>query len=110
MAVQRLGRIQHEIMRILWRKQKATAREITEELNRSAPIAHSTVQTLLRKLERKGAVSHEAVARLFVFKPLFREAEVTTTAAKDLLNRVFQGSAFALAAHLLKYERISDEE
>ena len=106
----RLGKVQLSIMRILWREGEATARRITEELNAVAPIAHSTVQTLLRKLEAKGAVAHESRGRVFVFKPLYRESEVTTSAAREILNRVFQGSAYGLVAHLLRHETISDEE
>ena len=63
MTEPRLGRVQLKIMQVLWEKGRANAREITEALNREAPIAHSTVQTLLRKLEAKGSVAHEAVER-----------------------------------------------
>src|SRR5688500_3514380 len=106
----RLGNVQLSIMQVLWRDGEATARQITDELNATTPIAHSTVQTLLRKLEAKGAIAHESRGRVFVFKPLYRESEVTTSAAKDLLHRVFQGSAYGLVAHLLKHETISDDE
>jgi len=41
----RLGKVQLEIMRVLWRRGRATAREITDDLTRSSAIAHSTVQT-----------------------------------------------------------------
>jgi predicted transcriptional regulator len=55
-ATPRLGKVQLQIMQILWQRGQATAKEITDELNRHKPTAHSTVQTLLRKLEDKGAV------------------------------------------------------
>lgn len=110
MAIPRLGKVQLQIMQVLWRKGQATAREITDELSREAPIAHSTVQTLLRKMEAKGAIRHEAVDRVFVFKPLYQEDEVATTATRDLLARVFNSSVSGLVAHLLKHEKISEEE
>lgn len=73
MGATRLGRVQLLIMQVLWDKGRATAREITDAINASEPIAHSTVQTLLRGLEEKGAVSHEAEGRTFVFLPLVAE-------------------------------------
>ncbi len=106
----RLGKVQLEIMQVLWERREATAREITDALCLAAPIAHSTVQTLLRKLETKGAVTHESRDRIFVFRPLSQEAEVTTTAARDLLTRVFGGSVYSLVSHLLQHEEISGEE
>ncbi len=106
----RLGKVQLEIMRVLWRDGNATARRITEVLNESEPIAHSTVQTLLRKLEAKGAVAHEVEDRIFVFRPLYHETEVTETATRDLLKRLFGGSVTGLVAHLMAHEKISDDE
>jgi predicted transcriptional regulator len=97
-------------MQVLWDDGEATARRISEVLSVQTPIAHSTVQTLLRKLETKGAVAHEQHDRTFVFKPLYKEAEVTKSAAHDLLTRVFQGSVSGLVAHLLENEQVSEDE
>ena len=51
----------------------------TSEICEAAPIAHSIVQTLLRKLEAKGAIAHEIRDRIFVFRPLSQESEITAT-------------------------------
>lgn len=106
----RLGTVQLRIMQVLWDRGRATAREITEELSRTEPIAHSTVQTLLRQMEAKNAVTHDVEDRTFIFRPLYQEAEVAGSAARDLLSRVFGGSVYGLVAHLLKHEEISPEE
>ncbi len=105
-----LGSVQLRIMRVLWDDGEATARRITDVLSESKPIAHSTVQTLLRKLEKKRAIGHELRERTFVFRPLVPESEVTRSAAQDLLSRVFQGSISGLLAHLLENEDISQDE
>jgi BlaI family penicillinase repressor len=106
----KLGKVQLQIMQALWQHGEATARQITEDLSQTSPIAHSTVQTLLRKLEAKGAVSHEARDRTFFFRPLYRQADVTESATRDLLSRVFAGSVYSLVSHLLKSENVSPEE
>jgi BlaI family penicillinase repressor len=106
----RLGKVQLQIMRLLWERKRATAREITDELARTQPIAHSTVQTLLRKMELKGAVAHDIVDRTFVFRPLYRQEDVTDTALRDLLSRLFDGSVYGLVSHLLKSEDVSGED
>jgi BlaI family transcriptional regulator, penicillinase repressor len=110
MGETQLGRMQFRIMQVLWDRGKANAREITEALNKSEAVAHSTVQTLLRQLEAKGAVSHEAEERTFVFFPCLKEDKVKRTAARDLLDRVFGGNVGSLVAHLLKQERLSRDE
>lgn len=105
-----LGSVQLRIMRVLWDEGEATARRITDVLNESGQIAHSTVQTLLRKLEVKRAVGHEQRDRTFVFRALVAESEVTRSAAHDLLSRVFQGSISGLVAHLLESDEITPDE
>jgi BlaI family penicillinase repressor len=110
MAATRLGRVQLRIMQVLWDRRQASAREITDALERDKPIAHSTVQTLLRKLEQKGAVSHTVEDRTFVFRPLVDERSFTRSTTRDLIQRVFGGSAAGLVAHLLREERISKKE
>ena len=110
MGETQLGRMQFRIMQVLWDRQRANAREITEALNETEPVAHSTVQTLLRQLEAKGAVGHEAEDRTFVFFPRLKEDRVKRTAARELLDRVFGGNVGSLVAHLLKNERMSRDE
>jgi BlaI family transcriptional regulator, penicillinase repressor len=106
----RLGRVQLRIMQVLWERKRATAREITEALNAEVPIAHSTVQTLLRNLEAKRAAGHEIEGRTFVFHPLVREEQVTRRVTRDLLDRVFDGSVSNLVSYLLKNEKVTSEE
>lgn len=106
----RLGRVQLRIMQVLWERRRATAREITEVLNADEPIAHSTVQTLLRGLETKRAIDHEVEGRTFVFFPLVREGQVARSVTRELLDRVFGGSVSELVAYLLKNENVSAEE
>jgi BlaI family penicillinase repressor len=102
--------MQFRIMQVLWERKRANAREITEALNDAEPVAHSTVQTLLRQLEAKGAVGHEAEDRTFVFFPRLKEDRVKRTAAREVLDRVFGGNVSGLVAHLLKSERMSRDE
>jgi len=110
MTTPRLGRVQLMIMRVLWQRGRATARQITDALNRRQPVAHSTVQTLLRKLEAKAAAAHEVDGRTFVFYPLVEEEKVKTGATRELLERMFAGSPAGLVACLLEHEQVSRDE
>ena len=113
MLTARLGRLQLRIMQVLWDRGRATAREVTDALSAAGvdpAVAHSTVQTLLRQLEDKAVVGHDADGRTFSFRPLIDAPSVTRGATRDLIDRVFGGSAAGLVAHLLKEERIAPAE
>jgi BlaI family penicillinase repressor len=105
-----MGKLQLQIMQILWREGEANAREITDALSAQGPVMHSTVQTILRKLEAKGAVAHRQEGRTFIFRPLYEQSDVTESATRDLLTRVFHGSIYGLVSHLLKHEEVSPAE
>jgi BlaI family penicillinase repressor len=104
------GRMQLRIMQILWDRGRANAREITEALNESLPVAHSTVQTLLRQLEGKGAVGHRADGRTFVFYAKVKQDRAQRAAVRSLVERVFGGDVGGLVAHLLHHEKMSPDE
>jgi BlaI family penicillinase repressor len=110
MFVPRFGRVQLQIMQILWEKGRAAAREITDALNRVGPISHSTVQTLLRKLEKKEAIAHDVEERTFIYRPLIQPEKVRRKAAREFINRLFAGSPGGAVSYLLKTERIPREE
>ena len=106
----KIGNLQLKIMRVLWSHGEATARQITDTIAKETPVAHSTIQTLLRKLEVKKAVTNEERDRTFFFKPLVSEEEITQSATQDLISRVFHGSLSGLVAHVLENEEISKDE
>ena len=117
MSAPRLGKVQLKILQVLWQRREATARQITDALNEMQPagaaaVAHSTVQTLLRKMETKGVITHDVGGdgRAWLFRPLVAQNDVTGSVARDLLARVFGGSVSGLVAHLLKHETVAPDE
>jgi len=98
------------IMQVLWKKKRANAREITEALNEYEPIAHSTVQTLLRTLEKKSAIDHDIDERTFIFYPLVENEKVIKDELGNFINHIFAGSAGCMVSNLVKNQYISTEE
>jgi BlaI family transcriptional regulator, penicillinase repressor len=106
----RMGKVQFRIMQVLWEQGELSAREISDAVTATEPISHSTVQTLLRKLEHKGAIRHVERDRVFYFSPAADRTDVTNSTTREFVNRVFEGSASRLVSHLLEHERIPSEE
>jgi BlaI family transcriptional regulator, penicillinase repressor len=106
----RLGKLQYTILQTLHRYGPMTARALTDTLSADAPVAHSTVQTLLRQLEGKGLVAHEQSERTFIFRALRDPDDLGASPLRDLLERVYSGSVYGMMSHLLQQERITPEE
>jgi BlaI family transcriptional regulator, penicillinase repressor len=106
----RLSKGQMRIMQILWRKQRATAQEITDAINVIEPVRHSTVQTFLRVLVRKKIISFDVDKRTFVYFPLADKENVTREALHNFINTTFSGSLEGMISYILKYEDIIPEQ
>ena len=106
MARQSLGDLQHAIMAVLWRRGEATTAEVHEALLAERGLALTTIATMLRKMEDKGVVVHRAEGRQFVYRPTVTEDEIRQSMVGELVERLFDGDAKALVAHLVSEREI----
>jgi len=98
------------VMSVLWQKDSATVADVVAALKRKRPVTYSTVQTILRILEDKGYVSHEKVARAFIYTPRVDARQARRRALKHLLARLFNGSPSLLVLNVLEDDQIEPEE
>ena len=105
-----LTRRERQIMDILYRRGRATAGEVMEDL--SGDPHYSTVRTPLRVLEEKGHVHHEEQGLRYVYSPAVPRSSARRSALRHLVNTFFDGSAEHAVAALLGGEgaRLSEDE
>lgn len=105
-----LTRRERQIMDILYRRGRATANEVLEDLP-GAPH-YSTVRTQLRVLEEKGHVTHEEDGVRYVYMPALPRRAARKSALRHLVDTFFDGSAEQVVAAVLGGEgaRLSEEE
>ncbi|NII11056.1 BlaI/MecI/CopY family transcriptional regulator [Oleiagrimonas sp. C23AA] len=97
---------EREILEVLWSREEATAREVTDVLSESKAVAFTTVQTMLKILDDKGFVTHRSEGRAFVYRPLISRLQARNLALRKLIGEFFNGSPQALAQHLLQEHRL----
>lgn len=99
-----LPKAELDVMRCLWEGQPRTAREIREGLLTERPMSHSSVCTLLRRLEAKGFVAREKASsgKAFVYRAAVRPTRTRRRLVRDLVNRVFSGSGVDLIAAMFE--------
>ena len=96
------------IMDVIWRLGRATAEEIRAGL--AEPPHDSTIRTLLRVLESKGYVAHEAAGKAYVYAATVDRRQAQRQALGSLLAKFFGGSAEDLVLRLIEEERITPEQ
>jgi predicted transcriptional regulator len=97
-------------MSVLWQRQTATVGDVVAALAQERAVTYSTVQTILRILETKGFVTHDKVARAFVYRPAVDERQARQRALKHLVARLFNGSPSLLVLNVLEDEAIDRTE
>ena len=106
----KLGKLELQVMNLIWDKGKATVREIWEVLYPQKGLAYTTVATVMRKLEEKGFLAHETVDRTYVYYPLVDRDEVTRGVLRELIKNFFNGSAAELVSALIRTGELSERE
>ena len=99
-----------EIIMLLWYLQKATVQEVCENLPKDRTITYATVQTLLRRLEKKGYISHQTKGKAHVFYPVVRKEEVVGSAVRAFVDRFFGGNCSGLAQYLAGHGKIKSDD
>jgi predicted transcriptional regulator len=94
-----LSRRERQIMDILYRQGKASASEV-RELMEDAP-SYSAVRAMLRVLEEKGHVRHQAEGLKYVYVPTVTRDKAKRTAVKHVMETFFNGSPEQIVAALL---------
>ena len=105
-----LSRRDRQIMDVLFRRGRATAAEVMEEL--PGEPSYSTVRTQLRVLEEKGHVRHDEDGVRFIYVPAVARHAARKWALRHLVETVFEGSPEKAVAALLGGDgaKLSDEQ
>jgi len=96
-----------EILRLVWQLDKASVQEVCDKLPNKRKIAYATVQTLLRRLEKKGYVKHRIRGKAHVFFPAVKQEAVIKRSVGDFLQRLFGGDPVPLMQYLAQHGKIN---
>jgi BlaI family penicillinase repressor len=99
-----------EIMKLVWKRESATVRDVYEGLLKRRKIAYTTVMTMMRILETKGHLKKRRRDRAFVYQPVRPQNQVIGGMIREFIDRVFNGAAEPLLVHLVKSGRVDEKD
>ena len=99
-----------EIMKVVWRLESATVRQVYETLLEKRQIAYTTVMTMMKILETKGFLKKRQDERAFVYTPAQPQKQVVGSMVREFVNRVFNGSAEPLLLHLVEDQHLTGQD
>src|SRR5262245_9405879 len=98
------------IMKVIWRLEAATVRDVYEALRRRRRVAYTTVMTMMNILESKGFLKKDTADRAYRYRPARPRQTVVTSMVREFVNRVFDGASRPLMLHLVKERRLGAKE
>ena len=102
----KLSPTETEVLRLVWQVDRATVQEVCESLPAKRKISYATVQTLLRRLEKKGYLKHDVRGNAHVFTAAVKQEAVVKRTVSDFLDRLFGGNPIPLMQHLAKHGKL----
>ena len=96
------------ILRVLWARGPSTVRDVAETMGREG--AYTTVLKLMQIMLDKGLITRDDAARAHIYKPAYSQDHTQRQIVRDLLDRLFDGSAAQLVMQALSAKKASPEE
>ena len=105
-----ISEAEYEVMKIVWKYAPVSTNEITEKLLRTTAWSPKTIQTLIKRLVAKGALTYEKQSRMFVYTPLINENEYVRQESISFLKRFYDGNITTMLSAYITDEKLSKEE
>ena len=105
-----ISEAEYEVMKIVWKYAPINTNEITEKLLKTTSWSPKTIQTLIKRLVNKGALTEEKQGRIFVYTSTVKENEYIGQESRSFLKRFYGGDITAMLSSYIENDRLSDSE
>ena len=105
-----ISEAEFEVMKVVWKSAPINTNEITGQLLKTTSWSAKTIQTLIKRLVTKGALTYKKQGRVFVYTPLVKEDEYINQESNTFLKRFYDGDISAMLSAYLEKNQLSETE
>lgn len=105
-----ISEAEYEVMKVVWKHAPISTNEITQQLLKTTNWSPKTIQTLIKRMVNKGALSYEKQSRMFVYTPIVKENEYIVQESNSFLKRFYGGNITAMVSAYLEDDKLSEAE
>lgn len=105
-----ISEAEFEVMKVIWKYAPISTNEVTEKLTQTTNWSPKTIQTMLKRLVTKKALTYEKQSRVFVYTPLVPETEYIRQESNSFLNKYYNGNIVSMLTSYLEYDKLSKTE
>lgn len=105
-----ISEAEYAVMKIVWKHAPISTNEITEQLLKTTTWSPKTIQTLIKRLVTKKALTYEKQGRVFVYTPLIRESDYMNQERNAFVNRYYDGDIAAMMSAFIRDDKLSETD
>ncbi|MEF2766532.1 MAG: BlaI/MecI/CopY family transcriptional regulator [Dorea phocaeensis] len=105
-----ISEAEFEVMKVIWKYAPISTNKITEKLLQTTNWSPKTIQTLIKRLVTKGALTYEKQSRMFIYTPVVKESEYIGQESSSFLNRYYDGDITAMVSAYIENDKLSESE
>ena len=102
-----ISEAEFEVMKVVWKYAPINTNEITERLLKTTNWSPKTIQTLIKRLVTKGALTYEKQSRVFVYTPAIKENEYINHESNSFLKRFYHGDLTAMVSAFIENDNLT---
>lgn len=105
-----ISEAEFEVMKVIWKYAPISTNEVTEKLTQTTDWSPKTIQTMLKRLVTKKALTYEKQSRVFVYTSLVPETEYIRQESNSFLNKYYNGNIVSMLTFYLEDDKLSKTE
>lgn len=105
-----LTEIESEVMNAVWEAGSCSVEDVHRVVSQKRNLKEATVRTFLRRLEKKGCLTHQAEGRAYIYRPKESARMLAARAVRQIVDRFCRGSVDQLVSGMVDGKMLSEEE
>ena len=105
-----ISEAEYQVMKLIWDKAPVSTKEVTEILTVESSWKPKTIQTLLSRLVKKGAIGYKKEGRAFVYTPLIKEEDYVEQESSSFLNKFYDGALNSMVVNFLEQDKLTEND
>lgn len=109
-ALPQISEAEFQVMKIVWEHAPVSTNQVTEYLVRTTKWSPKTIQTMLKRLVQKKALTYDKEGRVFIYKPLIGQQDYVNQESRHFLQRFYNGNVVSMVTAFMDMEELSQQE
>lgn len=109
-ALPQISEAEFQVMKIVWEHAPVSTNQVTEYLARTTKWSPKTIQTMLKRLVQKKALTYDKEGRVFIYTPLIGQEDYVNQESRHFLQRFYNGNVVSMMTAFLDMEELSQQE